>query len=402
MNNSTPIYDVAIVGGGIVGLATAWQFQQKYPDRSIVLLEKESEVGFHQTGRNSGVLHSGIYYKPGSMRAINCRAGKLAMERFCEEQGVPYDLCGKVIVAVDESELERLEGIYQRGQQNGVQCEMISAERLREIEPHVAGVRAIHVPEAGIVDYKAVCVKLADVLMNGGAVIQFNARVSAIRNTSDEIIVESSAGAVRAKQIITCPGLYSDRVASLSGHHPRTKIVPFRGEYYELLPHAESLVNGLIYPTPDPRFPFLGVHFTRMIQGGVECGPNAVLAFAREGYRMRDVNLRDMFEVLTYPGFLMLAAKYWKTGLGEMWRSVSKRAFVKALQRLVPEITTNDLHAAPAGVRAQALQRDGQLADDFIIEQSDRVINVLNAPSPAATASLNIGKEIVDRLDGRF
>lgn len=402
MNNSTPIYDVAIVGGGIVGLATAWQFQQKYPDRSIVLLEKESEVAFHQTGRNSGVLHSGIYYKPGSMRAINCRAGKLAMERFCEEQGVPYDLCGKVIVAVDESELERLEGIYQRGQQNGVQCEMISAERLREIEPHVAGVRAIHVPEAGIVDYKAVCVKLADVLMNGGAVIQFNARVSAIRNTSDEIIVESSAGAVRAKQIITCPGLYSDRVASLSGHHPRTKIVPFRGEYYELLPHAESLVNGLIYPTPDPRFPFLGVHFTRMIQGGVECGPNAVLAFAREGYRMRDVNLRDMFEVLTYPGFLMLAAKYWKTGLGEMWRSVSKRAFVKALQRLVPEITTNDLHAAPAGVRAQALQRDGQLADDFIIEQSDRVINVLNAPSPAATASLNIGKEIVDRLDGRF
>ncbi|MDG2389589.1 MAG: L-2-hydroxyglutarate oxidase [Planctomycetaceae bacterium] len=402
MNTSTPIYDVAVVGGGIVGLATAWQFQQKYPDRSLILLEKESEVAFHQTGRNSGVLHTGIYYKPGSLRAINCRAGKLAMERFCEEHGVPFDRCGKVIVAVDENELERLEGIYQRGQQNGVQCEIISAERLHEIEPHVAGVRAIHVPEAGIVDYKAVCMKLADGLMNGGAKLQFNARVSAIRDTSDGMIVESSSGTVQAKQLITCPGLYSDRVARLSGHHPRTKIVPFRGEYYELLPHAESLVNGLIYPTPDPRFPFLGVHFTRMIQGGVECGPNAVLAFAREGYRIRDVNLRDLCEVLTYPGFLKLAAKYWQTGLGEMWRSVSKRAFVKTLQRLVPEITPNDLHVAPAGVRAQALQRDGQLVDDFVIEQSDRVINVLNAPSPAATASLTIGKEIVNRLDSRF
>jgi len=402
MNTSTPLYDVAIVGGGIVGLATAWQFQQQCPDRKIVLLEKESEVAFHQTGRNSGVLHSGIYYKPGSLRAINCRAGKLAMEQFCTEHDIAYDLCGKVIVAVDESELERLDGIYQRGQQNGVQCEMISAERLREIEPHVAGVKAIHVPEAGIVDYKAVCRKLVELLIAGGADVKYNSRFTGVRETHDEMIVESSAGEFRATHLVTCPGLYSDRVAKLSGHQPQAKIVPFRGEYYELVPEAQSLVNGLIYPTPDPRFPFLGVHFTRMIQGGVECGPNAVLAFAREGYRMRDVNLRDLFEVLSNPGFLKLAAKYWRTGIGEMWRSVNKRAFVKALQRLVPEITPNDLHSSPAGVRAQALQRDGKLADDFIIEKSDRVTNVLNAPSPAATASLNIGKLIVGQLADRF
>lgn len=401
-NHSTTLYDVAIVGGGIVGLATAWQFQKKYPGRSVVLLEKESEVAVHQTGRNSGVLHSGIYYKPGSQRATNCREGKLAMERFCTEQGVPFDLCGKVIVAVDETEIGRLENIYERGQQNGVSCEMISAERLHEIEPHVAGVKAIHVPEAGIVDYKAVCVKLAELLAQQGAELCFNARVMNVKEVSGEMIVESSARAVRAKQLITCAGLYSDRVARLTGRSPETKIVPFRGEYYELVPDAESLVNGLIYPTPDPRFPFLGVHFTRMIQGGVECGPNAVLAFAREGYRMRDVNPRDLFDALTYPGFLRLAFKYWRTGLGEMWRSVSKRAFVKALQRLIPVITEADLHSSPAGVRAQALQRDGQLADDFLIDQSERVINVLNAPSPAATASLKIGQQIVDKLDGRF
>jgi L-2-hydroxyglutarate oxidase LhgO len=324
------------------------------------------------------------------------------MEQFCTEHDIAYDLCGKVIVAVDESELERLDGIYQRGQQNGVQCEMISAERLREIEPHVAGVKAIHVPEAGIVDYKAVCRKLVELLIAGGADVKYNSRFTGVRETHDEMIVESSAGEFRATHLVTCPGLYSDRVAKLSGHQPQAKIVPFRGEYYELVPEAQSLVNGLIYPTPDPRFPFLGVHFTRMIQGGVECGPNAVLAFAREGYRMRDVNLRDLFEVLSNPGFLKLAAKYWRTGIGEMWRSINKRAFVKALQRLVPEITPNDLHSSPAGVRAQALQRDGKLADDFIIEKSERVTNVLNAPSPAATASLNIGKLIVGQLADRF
>ncbi|MBD3676429.1 MAG: L-2-hydroxyglutarate oxidase [Planctomycetaceae bacterium] len=400
-NPSTPLYDVAIVGGGIVGLATAWQFQQKYPGRSIVLFEKESEVAFHQTGRNSGVLHSGIYYKPGSLRAVTCRTGKLAMERFCTEHDVPYDLCGKVIVAVDESEVLRLENIYERGQQNGVSCEMISADRLREIEPHVAGVQAIHVPESGIVDYKAVCVKLAGLLTEQGAELKFNAKVTEIKDSANECVVESSAGAVRAKQLITCAGLYSDRVAKLSGRNPDTKIVPFRGEYYELVPESESLVNGLIYPTPDPRFPFLGVHFTRMIHGGVECGPNAVLAFAREGYRLRDVNLYDLFDAVTYPGFLRLACKYWQTGLGEMWRSISKQAFVKALQRLIPMITAEDMHSSPAGVRAQALQRDGQLADDFLIDQSERVINVLNAPSPAATAALDIGKQIVEKLEGR-
>jgi L-2-hydroxyglutarate oxidase len=393
-----PTTDLIIVGGGIVGLATAYRYQQRFPDRSLRVLEKEDHLAEHQTGRNSGVLHSGIYYKPGSLKAKNCREGKLAMQEFCEAEGVPFDICGKVIVATEPQEIPRLEDIFNRGQANGVRCELIGRERLLELEPHAAGLQAIHVPEAGIIDYRRVCERLAVRVCANGGETTLSARVTGFHRKSDEIIVNTSAGDFTARRVVNCAGLYSDRVAQLSGEQPPAKIVPFRGEYFELKPEAESLVRNLIYPVPDPAFPFLGVHFTRMIAGGVECGPNAVLAFSREGYFKTTVNLRDLAESLSYPGFLRLAAKYWRTGAGEMWRSLSKRAFVKALSRLVPEIREEHLVPAPAGVRAQALARDGSLVDDFLIEEHDRVINVLNAPSPAATSSLNIGQMIVERI----
>ncbi len=394
--------NVAIIGGGIVGLATAYRLVERFPSRSVLIVEKEAEIAQHQTGHNSGVLHSGIYYRPGSLRAVNCREGKKVMEAFCEREGIPFQRCGKVIVAVEERELPALEEIYRRGQANGVRCELIGPERLKEIEPHAAGIKAIHVPEAGIVDFVEVAKRLASLVQERGGRILTNARVTAVQTRSSSVVLETTAGAVEAQYVVNCSGLHSDRVTRLAGLKPETKIVPFRGEYYELKPEAHHLVRALIYPVPDPKFPFLGVHFTRMIHGGVECGPNAVLAFAREGYRKRDVNLRDLFEALTYPGFLRLAGRYWKTGLGEMWRSFSKRAFVRALQRLLPDIQAEHLLPAPAGVRAQALAPDGKLVDDFLIREAERIVNVLNAPSPAATASLNIGSYIVERLAVRF
>ncbi|HND54667.1 MAG TPA: L-2-hydroxyglutarate oxidase, partial [Pirellulaceae bacterium] len=361
-----PDADVLIIGGGIVGLATAFRLAQRFPELKVVILEKEAGVGRHQTGHNSGVLHSGIYYKPGTLRAQNCRAGKLAMEEFCREHDVPFEICGKVIVAVDDGELPQLQKIYERGQANGVQCEVIGVERLRELEPHVAGVRAIHVPEAGIVNYQRVCERLAELLVARGGRLVTGARAFAVRNLPGEVVVNSTAGEFTTKWLVTCAGLQSDRVARMTGQSTSSRIVPFRGEYYDLKPEAEHLCRNLIYPVPDPSFPFLGVHFTRMIEGGVECGPNAVLAFAREGYRKQDVNLRDLWDALTFPGFLRLAAKHWRTGLGEMWRSFNKNAFVKALQRLVPAIKPEQLVAARAGVRAQALAPEGQLVDDFL------------------------------------
>jgi L-2-hydroxyglutarate oxidase len=390
--------DVIVLGGGIVGLATAWRLRERYPDFRITLVEKEASLAFHQTGRNSGVLHSGIYYKPGSLRATNCREGKKAMEAFCAEHGIAYELCGKVIVAVDESELANLERIFERGQANGVTCEMIGQERLKELEPHVAGIRAIHVPESGIVDYVGVCRKLGDLLGTSGAELHLNTRVTGMRKNADRTVVETTAGEFESRFVVNCTGLHCDRVTKLSGQKPEARIVPFRGEYFELTPEAEHLCRTLIYPVPDPKFPFLGVHFTRMVLGGVECGPNAVLAFAREGYTKRDINLRDLAESLTYPGFLRMASKHWRTGCMEMWRSFSKAAFVRALQRLIPEIRSEHLHHAPSGVRAQALGRDGKLLDDFLIQETDGIINVGNAPSPAATAALNIGGLIVERL----
>jgi (S)-2-hydroxyglutarate dehydrogenase len=397
-----PTTDLIIVGGGIVGLATAYRFQQRFPGRSLRVLDKEPQLAAHQSGRNSGVLHSGIYYKPGSLKAKNCREGKLAMQEFCRAEGIPFDICGKVIIATEKEELPRLADIFARGQVNGVRCELITTERLRELEPHAAGLQAIHVPEAGIVDYREVCERLAQRVREHGGEITLGARVVGFHADAGATTVQTTAGDFSAHHAVNCAGVYSDRVAQLSGETPPVKIIPFRGEYFKVRPEAQQLCRTLIYPVPDPAFPFLGVHFTRMIDGGIECGPNAVLAFAREGYRKSNLNLRDLAESLTYPGFLRLAAKYWRMGAAEMWRSLSKRAFVRALQRLVPEIREEDLSPRPAGIRAQALARDGSMVDDFLIEEHDRVINVLNAPSPAATSALNIGQSIVDVLASRM
>jgi L-2-hydroxyglutarate oxidase len=390
--------EVAVVGGGIVGLATAYQLTRRSPVPRVVVLEKEAGLAAHQTGHNSGVLHSGIYYKPGSLKAVTCRAGKHEMEAFCQAEGVPFDTCGKVVVAVTDAELPALATIHERAVANGVQCERIGPERLRELEPFAAGVAALHVPETGIVDYTQVCERLAERVRERDGQVQTRARVTAIKPRADGVVVRSTAGDVDARCVVNCAGLHCDRLARLEGRKPAARIVPFRGEYYALKPAAEHLCRNLIYPVPDPAFPFLGVHFTRTIGGGVECGPNAVLAFAREGYHKTDVNLRDLAETLTYPGFLRLARRYWRTGLGELWRSVSKAAFVRALQRLLPAIRADHLDPAPAGVRAQAVAPGGGMVDDFLIQEHGRVVHVLNAPSPAATASLAIGRQVADRL----
>ena len=390
--------DVAIIGGGIVGLATAYRIQQAHPHLRLSILEKENDIALHQTGRNSGVLHSGIYYKPGSLKARNCLAGKKAMEAFCTERGIPFERCGKVIVAVDSSELPVLLDIFQRGQQNGVSCSMIDADQLHEIEPHAAGIQAIHVPEAGIVDYRAVCNALRDALLASGAEVLTRFAVARIRQEPSGVHIDAENDAIFARYAVNCAGLYADKITSLSGIDPEIQIVPFRGEYFTLSPEAETLCRGLIYPVPDPAFPFLGVHFTRMIDGGVECGPNAVLAFAREGYTRFTVNARETFEIMAYSGFRAFTRKYWKQGLGEMKRSFSKKAFVNALKHLVPAIEAGHLTPAPAGVRAQAVNPLGQMADDFIIRESTRIIHVCNAPSPAATASLAIGAHVAGIL----
>lgn len=391
-------YDLAVVGGGIVGLATAWQYLQRFPDRRIIVLEKEARLAAHQTGHNSGVLHSGIYYKPGSLKAVNCRAGKLAMEAFCAAEGIAHEICGKVIVAVTPAEMPALHRIYERGQANGVRCLLIDQAQLAELEPHAAGVGAIHVPEAGIVNYRQVCERLAEKIRSAGGEVVLEARVTAVRHQADAVTVVSTAGDHTARQLVNCAGLHSDQVARRTGVDPGCQIVPFRGEYYALKPAAHELCRNLIYPVPDPQFPFLGVHFTRMIDGSVECGPNAVLAFGRESYQFWDVHPSELAETLAYPGFLRMARKHWRMGCGEMWRSLNKAAFVRALQRLVPDIRADDLEPAPAGIRAQAVARSGDLVDDFLLVEGDRVVNVCNAPSPAATASLQIGATVVERL----
>jgi L-2-hydroxyglutarate oxidase len=394
--------DLVIIGGGIVGLATAYRFLERFPGKTVAVLEKEDAIAKHQTGRNSGVLHSGVYYRPGSLRALNCRTGKAAMEEFCEREGLPYERCGKVIVAVDEKEFPQLEKTLANGTANGVRCERIGPERLREIEPHCAGIAAVHVPVAGIVDYAMVARRLAELITKQGGSVVTGAKATAIRRDANQAIVETTVGEFAAEQVVNCAGLYSDRVARLSGVNPAVHILPFRGEFYTLKPDAFHLVKALIYPCADPNFPFLGVHFTKLIHGGVECGPNAVLAWAREGYRHSDVNLRDMAEWLMFRGFWRMAARHWRMGFEEMWRSFSKPAFVRALQRLIPEIRSEQLDWAPAGVRAQAVRPDGTIVDDWIIDETDRVVNIENAPSPAATASLNIGRLVVERLAPRF
>jgi len=393
--------DIIIIGGGIVGLATAYQFTLDYPLLKITLLEKEQQLAAHQTGHNSGVLHTGIYYKPGSLKALNCLEGKSRMEDFCSKEEIDFEICGKVIVAISEAELPALETIYQRGRTNGVSCEMINSEKLHELEPHVAGIKAVHVPEAGIVDYGLVCKRFAKHLQNNeDNQIHCSTKVIGIRH-SENIVVETEKGEFEGRFLVNCAGLYSDKITAMT-QPPESKIIPFRGEYYEVRPEKHHLCRNLIYPVPDPSFPFLGVHFTRMINGSLECGPNAVLAFAREGYSRSTVNLLELAEILSYSGFIKLAAKYWRPGVGEMWRSFSKAAFVRALQRLVPEISADDLETAPAGIRAQAVLSNGKLVDDFLIQENKNIINVCNAPSPAATSSLNIGKHIVDIVAERF
>lgn len=394
--------DVAIVGGGIVGLATAFQLTRRVPGARVVVLEKEARLASHQTGHNSGVIHSGIYYRPGSLKALHCRRGKAMLEAFCREHDVPFEICGKVVVATTPPEVPRLEAIAERARANGVTCEVMGPDRLREIEPHAAGLGALRVPETGIVDYAAVCEKLAALLTARGGTIVTGARALRLRALGNEAVVETTRGQAVARVAVNCAGLHSDRVYASTGERRPARIVPFRGEYYELVPEARGLVRALIYPVPDPGFPFLGVHFTRTIHGGVECGPNAVLALAREGYRWSDVRLLDLADTLGYPGFWRLAARHWRTGSGEVWRSLSKRAFTRALQRLLPEVRPSLLRRAGAGVRAQALAPDGALLDDFLIRESGRAIHVLNAPSPAATSSLAVGDSVAERAAARL
>ncbi|MDB5047931.1 MAG: L-2-hydroxyglutarate oxidase [Fibrobacteres bacterium] len=390
--------DILITGGGIVGLATAWRLLQRHPGRKVLVLEKEGGVARHQTGHNSGVIHSGIYYKPGSFKARLCRRGYTEMVAFCRENGLPHDICGKIVVAVSEAELPQLETLRQRAEANGLQgVTLLERGGMARFEPHAAGLKALHVPETGIVDYVKVSEKLAEKVRDLGGEILLSRRVESLRTLPGEKIVTAGDAEYGAAFFINCGGLMSDRVAWLDGVDPGLAIVPFRGEYYDLDATGRSLVRNLIYPVPDPAFPFLGVHFTRMIGGGVECGPNAVLAFKREGYKKTDVNLKDMAEVLANPGFRKLAGKHWRMGLGEFHRSFSKAAFVKALQRLLPDVQGSMLTPAGSGVRAQALRRDGSLVDDFAFAEGTRSLHVLNAPSPAATASLAIGEEIADR-----
>jgi len=392
--------DIVIVGGGIVGLATAYHLTEKYPNKKILVLEKEDEVAHHQTGNNSGVIHSGLYYKPGSLKAKNCIDGYHMMIQFCDEHQIPYDLCGKVVVATDKSELGRLRDLFDRGRENGLEgLEMLDQARLKEIEPHLAGIQGIRVPQTGIVNYKQVCQKLAEIITQRGGEIHLNTLVQAMKETADNVQITTSTISVECQLIINCAGLYSDEVAKMHLGKLDTRIIPFRGEYFELTAEAEHLVKHLIYPVPDPNFPFLGVHFTRMIGGGIEAGPNAVFAFKKEGYLRTDFNFKEFFGSLLWPGFQKVMFKYWKTGLGEMYRSFSKKAFTKALQRLIPEVQEEHLVPAPAGVRAQACDRTGGLLDDFKIVHETRAIHVINAPSPAATSSLSIGKTISDMVE---
>lgn len=408
--------DIAIIGGGIVGLAAAMELLTRRPALKLLILEKEGEIAQHQTGHNSGVIHSGIYYAPGSMKATACVAGKARLIRFCDEHGIAYDLCGKVIVATDEEELPRLKSLYERGLKNGVPgLEIIGPERLRELEPCARGIKALYSPTTGIVDYTQVAHAYAQEVTSRGGEILTGHEVTAIEQKEGSgtrpyltdanpstYRLETPSGAVEAQYVVSCAGLFADRVAQMSGAPGTPKIVPFRGDYYVLRPELDDIVKGMIYPVPDPRFPFLGVHFTRRIDGGVWLGPNAVLAFAREGYAKLHLNPKDLYETLTYRGFGMLAWKFWRTGFDEMYRDFSKAAFLKALQRYMPTLRMSDLLPGPSGVRAQALGFDGSLVDDFVVNHKGHALHVRNAPSPAATSSLAIGELIADTTEAAF
>ena len=394
------MYDITIIGGGIVGLSTAMAVGKKYSQANILVLEKESSWAAHQTGNNSGVIHSGIYYKPGSFKAKFCREGSHSMVKFCQEHNIAHDVCGKVIVATEEEELPLLEKLYLRGKENGLKVSKITREEVQEVEPHVSCLAGIKVNSTGIADYKQVCLKYAEIAESQGADLRLNTKViQIVADSQDKKTIVTNQGEFSTKFVINCAGLQSDRVAKLNQVNPPAKIVPFRGEYYELIPEKRYLVKHLIYPVPNPNFPFLGVHFTRMVDGTIHAGPNAVLSFKREGYEKTDFDLADFLEVMSYPGFWKLAGKHWDMGIGEMIRSWNKAAFVRSLQRLIPEVQSQDLIPTHAGVRAQALKPDGKLVDDFLIVKGDNTLHVCNAPSPAATSSLEIGKEIASQVE---
>lgn len=390
-------YDVAIVGGGIVGLATAMELLSRFPSLKLILLEKEPQLAAHQTGHNSGVIHSGLYYRPGSLKATTCVAGARLLIEFCQAHHIPYERCGKLVIATAPSELPALEQLYQRGMVNGVPgMALLGPEQIRELEPHARGIRAIHVPGVGIVDYAAVARVMGELIQRRGGTIRTSAKVRRLLRRNGRWIAETTAGEVSSRLLITCAGLHADRVAAMTGAPADLAIIPFRGEYYDVVPSRRFLVRSMIYPVPDPRFPFLGVHFTRTITGGLHAGPNAVLALKREGYRKRDASLPDTVALLSDPGFWRMSRRYWRTGLAEMSRSFSKTAFVRSLQRLVPEVRAQDLAPGGSGVRAQAVDRRGLLVDDFNIVQTEGAIHVRNVPSPAATASIRLGQLITD------
>jgi (S)-2-hydroxyglutarate dehydrogenase len=392
-------HTVAIIGGGIVGLATGMELTRRFPGLSLAVIEKEPALCRHQTSHNSGVIHSGIYYKPGSLKARLCVEGVDALLRFCQENEIPYDICGKVIVAITEDEIPKLEELFRRGQGNGLKgLQMLSGEEIREIEPHAAGIRGIRVPGTGIVDYARVSEKYAEIIVERGGTIYLSNEVVGLKRYDDLTIIETSQGSIEARFVINCTGLQSDRVSRMANAKLDLMIVPFRGEYYDIVAEKHHYLKGLLYPVPDPRFPFLGVHFTKRIGGGVEAGPNAVLAFKREGYSKTSFQARDVYEYLTFPGFWTMAVKHWKMSMGEYHRSWSKAAFVRALQRLMPDLSSEDLVPGGSGVRAQALDINGKLIDDFHFVYSEGMMHVCNVPSPAATASLAIARHIVDTV----
>lgn len=398
------IYDVTVIGGGIVGLATALRIKEQNPSLKLLIIEKEDVVAKHQTGHNSGVIHSGLYYKPGSLKATNCIKGYDMLLDFCQKEEIKYDLCGKIVVATQPEQISILDGLFERGKQNGLDgFKMLNAEQIKEYEPHVKGLKGFFVPQTGIIDYTDVCKKYLAKTQKLGGEIAFNEKVESISTKNGVSVVKTSKNVYETKLVVNCAGLYSDKVGQMTDERANNlRITPFRGEYFEIKPEKQYLVKNLIYPVPDPNFPFLGVHFTRMIHGGVEAGPNAVLAFRREGYKKLDIHFGELFETLAWPGFRKVAAKYWQTGLGEMYRSFSKAAFTKALQELIPEIQSDDLVAGAAGVRAQACDREGGLVDDFAIFENQQAINVCNAPSPAATSSLSIGQTVSELVLKRF
>lgn len=391
--------DITIIGAGIVGLSTAYNLQKKFPSKKILVIDKESKVAAHQTGHNSGVIHSGLYYKPGSEKALNCLKGYKQIIEFAQEHAIDYDICGKLVVTVSQKEEQQLENLYQRGIQNGLTgLKKLSPEHAKEIEPHVFCTEAIYVPQTGIINYKQISEKFKDLILKNGGEVRLNAELLNAKTNSNPIILQTSQGDVETLRVVNCGGLYSDKISKILGIDMDVKIIPFRGEYYKLEQSAENLVKNLIYPVPNPDFPFLGVHFTRMIGGGIEAGPNAVLAFAREGYTNTTFNSVEFFETIGFKGFRKIATKYWREGSKEMYRSFSKRAFVSTLQRLIPEIKSSDVNPFGAGVRAQACNSKGELLDDFSIYRNQNIINVVNAPSPAATACLAIGESIANLI----